>query len=108
MPAEGTRCALGTKRVVPSVLDLLKAFHKTHKPVPKAISFAQDATETPWLLAPFSRYVTAMPDGESFMGRRSKSMGPLIRHPPALLPRFASPRRLLVVWWKLYGFALIL
>ena len=48
---ERTRCALGTKRVVPSVLDLLKASHKTHKPVPKAISFAQDATEVSPALA---------------------------------------------------------
>ena len=31
--------------MVPSVFDLLKASRKTHEPVPKAISFAQDAAE---------------------------------------------------------------
>ena len=32
---ESTRCALGTKRVVPSVLELPKASRKAHVPVPK-------------------------------------------------------------------------
>ena len=32
---ESTRCALGTKRVVPSVLELLKASCKTRAPVPR-------------------------------------------------------------------------
>ena len=48
---EGSRCALGTKRVVPSVLDLLNASRMTHEPVPKAISFAQDAAEASPALA---------------------------------------------------------
>ena len=42
---ENTRCVLGTKGVVPSVLDLLKASSKAHVPIPKAISIAQDAAE---------------------------------------------------------------
>ena len=96
--AESTRCALGTKRVVPSVPELLKASCKTCAPVPRGatvIAFAEqvavECTDTNNATA--EALVTAAAAGAARGVEAGSACGDIVMSPDMHIPLEELPRR---------------